>query len=224
MDNILLIALVYLVGISLLLVLNELNYRYWKLQAEYSRKIAHVLATLATLPFPWLGDIHWFLLGLVTVFVIFMFVSSRTRFLNSIHDVSRKSYGSLFLPIAIYLTYLIYTISGDPLMYVLPMTVLSICDPAAAISGMSFQKGNVALSWPGRTSSKTLFGSGAFFIVSCLICFGYLNWLTDLPLGRVIVYSMLLSILSTLAELFSWRGSDNITIPLSVQVGLFLLL
>src|SRR5690606_17600616 len=111
-----------------------------------------------------------------------------------------------------------------PLMYVLPMTVLSICDPAAAISGMSFQTGDVVLSWPGRTASKTLFGSGAFFIVGGLICLGYLNWLTDLPLGRVSVYSVLLSILSTLAELFSWRGSDNLTIPLSVQVGLFLLL
>src|SRR5690606_23649251 len=139
MVNILLISLVYLVGISLLLVLNELNYRYWKLQAEYSRKIAHVLATLATLPFPWLGDIHWFLLGLVTVFVIFMFVSSRTRFLNSIHDVSRKSYGRLFLPIAIYLTYLIYTISWNPLLYLLPLNDIYILYLYSAFSMLQLQ-------------------------------------------------------------------------------------
>lgn len=224
MDNIVFISLAYLVGISLFLVLNEMNYRRWHLKAEYSRKIAHVMATLATLPFPWLGDIHWFLFGLTIFFLILMVVSKRAKKLNSIHDVSRKSYGSYFLPISIYLTYVVYTFSDAPIMYVLPMSVLAICDPVAALTGMTFKRHNVRLSWFGKTSSKTIFGSSAFFIVSFLICFGFLNWMTAQDIGQIILIAIALSILSTLAELLSWRGSDNLTIPLSIQLGLFLLI
>lgn len=223
MDQVLWISICYLVGISLLLVLNELNYRYWKFKGEYSRKIAHVLATLATLPFPFLFDSHWYVLALAFLFMLVLLVTRHIRQLNSIHDVSRLSYGSFLLPIGIYLAFLIYTLSGNPILYIIPISILAISDPMAAIVGMSIKKHNVPLSWPGRSSNKTLFGSLAFYISSTILCAVILIYF-GIDINHVLLVSPIIGFLGTLAELFSWRGSDNLSIPLFVQLGLLLFL
>ncbi|MBT6765982.1 MAG: phosphatidate cytidylyltransferase, partial [Prolixibacteraceae bacterium] len=54
MVNIIVLSLVYLVGISLLLVFNELNYRRLKVKGEFTRKFAHFTSTLAVVPFPYI--------------------------------------------------------------------------------------------------------------------------------------------------------------------------
>lgn len=223
MDRVLIISIGYLMGISLLLVLNELNYRIWKIKGEYSRKIAHVLATLATVPFPYLFDSHWYVFGLALLFMAVLLISQRIKQLNSIHDVSRVSYGSFLLPISIYLTFLIYTWSGNPILYTIPILVLAVSDPLAAIIGMGFRKNNVSLSLPGGHSNKTLFGSLAFYVSSTVLCFGMLMR-SGIDPNHVILVSPIIGFLGTLAELFSWRGSDNLSIPLSVQLGLILFL
>ena len=223
MDRVLIISLCYLVGISLLLVLNELNYRIWKFKGEYSRKVAHVLATLATIPFPYLFDSHWYVLGLAILFMFVLLISQRIKQLNSIHGITRLSYGSFLLPISIYLTFLIYTFSGDPVFYTIPISILAISDPVAAMVGMRFQKNNVSLAWPGRRSSKTLFGSLSFYVSSTLLC-AVLLIRSGLDINYVMLVSPVIGFVGTLAELFSWRGSDNLSIPLCVQLGLLWLL
>ncbi len=218
------ISLGYLAGISLLLVLNEANYRWFKIKGEYSRKIAHVLATLATLPFPYVFSSHWYVLGLAVLFFGVLWFSQRIQQLDSIHDITRDSYGSFLLPLAIYVTFLIYTFSGDPVMYILPITILAICDPVAAIAGMSMKKHNRILSLPGIPSKKTVAGSMAFFLSSGLISVVFLSWGQEGAIIKVVSVSVIIAFVGTLAELFSWRGSDNLTIPLCVQLVLWLLI
>ncbi len=223
MDQVLRISIYYLIGISILLILNELSYRKWKYKGEYSRKTAHVLATLATAPFPFIFDNHWYILGLALLFGIVLWGSRRIKQLDSIHDVSRPSYGSFLLPAGIYLSFLIYSFSGNPVIYLIPIIVLALCDPLAAIVGMYFRENNVTLSLPGRNGNKTLFGSLAFYVSSTIIC-GLILHLSGLNLNQVVLISPLVGFLGTLGELFSWRGSDNLSIPLSVQIGLLMLL
>src|SRR5690606_29393355 len=109
MNNITWIVVAYLVGLSIFLVINEILYRYLGRKGEYSRKFAHVASTMATLPFPYLFDSHWVILGLALLFSTVLFATQKFRQLDSIHGVSRISYGSYLLPIAIYLTFLIYS-------------------------------------------------------------------------------------------------------------------
>ncbi|MBY5957368.1 hypothetical protein KUV50_04415 [Membranicola marinus] len=224
MDNVLLISLGYLFGISLLLIFNEVNYRWFKIKGEYSRKIAHVLATLATLPFPFLFSSHWYVFFLAALFFVVLWSSQRIRQLNSIHDIARNSYGSYLLPLAIYFTFLGYTFSGDPVMYILPITILAICDPVAALAGMSVKKYNRTLSLPGIPTKKTVVGSFAFLCASAILSLIILNWWSEWTLNKMVLMSINIAIVSTLAELLSWRGSDNLTIPLSVQLTVWILI
>lgn len=224
MNSVLMVSLGYLAGISLLLVVNEANYRWFKIKTEYSRKMAHVIATLATLPFPYLFSSHWYVLGLAFLFFVVLWFTQRSKHLNSIHNISRRSIGSYLLPAAIYSTFLIYSFTGDPLMYILPITILAICDPVAAIFGMSFKKNNRSLSLPGLPSKKTVAGSMAFFLSSGLISVILLSWGQEGSFFKVGYVSVIIAFVGTLAELFSWRGSDNLTIPLSVQLVLWMMI
>lgn len=224
MNSVVMISLGYFAGISLLLLLNEVNYQWFKVKGEYSRKVAHVIATLATLPFPYLFSSHWYVLGLALLFFAVLWFTQGSKHLNSIHDINRPSIGSYLLPVAIYCTFLIYTYIGDPVMYILPITILAICDPVAAISGMSMKKHNRSLSLPGIPSKKTVAGSMAFFLSSGLISVVLLSWGQEGSIIKVVYVSVIIAFVGTLAELFSWRGSDNLTIPLSIQLVLWLLI
>lgn len=217
MSNVIIISLAYLAGISLLLLLNEVNYHWFRIKGEYTRKMAHVAATLATLPFPYLFSSHWYVLALALLFFGVLWLTQKSQHLNSIHDIRRRSYGSYILPVAIYVTFLIYTKTGNPIMYILPITILAICDPVAALAGMSVKKYNRKLTLPGQNSQKTLVGSLAFFVSSAVLSAIVLFW--NQLYEPFIIYRMVIAVAiwSTLAELFSWRGSDNMTIPLSVQ-------
>src|SRR5690606_2649605 len=146
-------------------------------------------ATLATLPFPYLFESHWVVLGLAILFALVLFVSQRIRQLDSIHDVSRPSFGSFLLPISIYLTFLIYTFSGYPLLYVLPISVLAVCDPVAAIVGMSFSRKNIRWSLPGHSTDKTVLGSLGFFVSCFLICILLIGPSQDIGYSRLIFLS-----------------------------------
>lgn len=223
-NNVLLVTLAYLVGISLLLVLNEANYRWLKMKGEYSRKMAHVLATLATVPFPYLFTSHWYVFGLAFLFFGVLYFSQRYKQLNSIHEIGRRSIGSYLLPASIYLTFLIYTFTGNPVIYIIPITILAVCDPVAALVGMSVKTRNVKLTVPWQRSDKTLVGSLAFYVSSMLISIGLLNWFGEGDILSIIRSSLVIALIGTLAELISFRGSDNLTIPLSVQLTLLWLI
>ncbi len=54
MGNIVVLSFVYLVGIGLLLIFNELVYRRLNPTGEITRKFAHFVSVLATVPFPYI--------------------------------------------------------------------------------------------------------------------------------------------------------------------------
>ena len=131
------LTFLYLIGVALLLVFNELAYRRLKLKGEVTRKFAHFSTALATLPFPYLFSSHWPVLALASIFAVGLFLTRYNKQLNSIHDIERKSMVSFLLPIAIYVIFFVSFKAGNKLMYILPMLILAICDPMAAIDRKS---------------------------------------------------------------------------------------
>jgi len=222
-DNITL-TLLYLIGIALLLVFNELAYRRLKLKGEITRKFAHFSTALATIPFPYIFLSHWHVLVLAVIFAVVLFLTRSKKQLNSIHDIERKSMGSFLLPIAVYVVFYISFEMGNKLIYILPMIILAVCDPIAAILGMSGWKGNGNISFFRWKSRKTYFGSAAFLVtcfVISVIALYYYRQSFDL---KTFWLALLIAIVGTLSELICWRGSDNLTIPVSVAIvlGFFL--
>ena len=137
MGNIVVLSVVYLVGIVLLLVFNELNYRRLNMKGEFTRKFAHFMATLAVVPFPYIFPSHWYILVLALLFFAVLFITQYSKQLKSIHDIERKSIGSYLLPLAIYVTFLISNLLDNKFIYILPMLILAVCDPMAVITSYS---------------------------------------------------------------------------------------
>ena len=222
MGNIVVLSFIYLVGIILLLAFNELNYRRLNVKGEITRKFAHFAATLATVPFPYIFPSHWYVLVLAFLFFAALFITQYSKQLKSIHDIDRKSIGSYLLPLSIYVTFLISESLGNKFIYILPMMILAICDPMAAILGINIKNYNGRIKLFGYKFNKTWLGSGAFFVTSLVISIIalYFHWEAfDL---KTFWLALAVAGASTLGELFSWRGSDNLTIPLSVVVILML--
>jgi len=224
MDNIIFIAIVYLVGISVLLAFNELNYRRLNVKGEITRKFAHFSATLATLPFPYIFSSHWYVFVLATLFFIVLAVTQKSRQLKSIHDISRKSMGSYLLPLSIYVTFLISNILENKFLFILPMLILAICDPMAAILGINIKKYNGRIKIGTWKFQKTWLGTAAFFVTGVIIAMIALYFHMEAFNFKTVWLSLLVAFVGMLAEFISWRGSDNLSIPLSVVVVLLLFL
>ncbi len=224
MANVIAVAFFYLAGISIFLIINELIYRRLNMEGEFIRKFAHLAATLATLPFPYIFPSHWYVLVLALVFGAFLFVTWRNRRLGSIHSIERKSWGSYLLPLSIYLTFMISDLTGNKFIYILPMLILGVCDPLAAILGMNIKKMNGQIKIFGKPILKTWVGSGAFFILSFVISLIALYLHLEVLDLKTFWLAMAVAIAGTLAELVSWRGADNLTVPLSVVLVLLLFL
>ncbi|HXC05937.1 MAG TPA: phosphatidate cytidylyltransferase, partial [Bacteroidia bacterium] len=130
------------------------------------------------------------------------------------HAIDRQSYGSFAYPVAVYVCFLAYQYSGNNLLFFyLPVLTLAICDPLAALCGRRWPRGPYRIG----QGHKSLMGSSMFFLSSTLLTLLFLARMSviagSLPmLGMAVTVSLT----ATLAEAFSGRGLDNVTIPLAV--------
>jgi dolichol kinase len=224
MINTIVLAFVYLLGIGILLIFNELNYRRLNVKGEITRKFAHFTATLATIPFPYIFTSHWYVMILAAIFFAVLFVTQYSKQLKSIHDIERKSIGSYLLPFSIYVTFLISCLLNNKFLYILPMLILAICDPMAAILGMSTKKNNGKIKLFGIKTGKTIIGSAAFLVTSFVISLIALYFHRAVFDLKTFLLALATAVTGTLAELVGWRGADNLSIPIGVVIILILFL
>ncbi len=218
------LTLVFLIAILLLLIFNEMVYRRLHPKGEITRKLAHFLATLSTVTFPFLFDHHLYVLVLAVIFFALLFLSRKTRHLKSIHDIERKSLGSYLLPLAIYLTFLVSHILGNPFLFILPILILAICDPVAGILGMNLMVYNHQIRIFKWKLNKTSTGSIAFFVSSFIISIIALYFYRMSFDPKTFWVALLVASAGTLTEMLSWKGTDNLFIPMSVLLVLLIFL
>lgn len=214
------LTVIYLVAISLLLVFNELVYRRLGLKGEITRKFAHFTATLSTITFPYLFNDHWYVFFLAFSFFILLFVSRNRTYLKSIHDIQRISIGSYLLPVAIYITFLVSHLLGNKFLFILPILVLAICDPVAGILGINLQHYNNKIKLFGHELQKTWLGSLSFFISCFVVSIIALYFNQEQITLRIFLMACTVAAVSTITEMLSWKGSDNLLIPMSVLLVL----
>jgi dolichol kinase len=224
MGNVVVLSFIYLIGISLLLVFNELNYRRLNVKGEITRKFAHFSSALATVPFPYIFPSHWYVLVLALLFAAVLFFTQNGKLLKSIHDITRKSIGSYLIPLSIYITFLISNLLENKFIYILPMLILAVCDPMAAILGINIKNYNGRIKILGKKLNKTWLGSGGFLVTSFVISIIALYFNRGVFDLKTFWLALAIAVVTTLAELFSWRGSDNLSIPLSAVLVLVLFL
>lgn len=218
------LTIIFLFAFISLLAFVELIYRRLKLDGEITRKFAHFAATLSTITFPYLFDDHWYILALAVIFFLLLFLSRNLRYLRSIHDIKRISAGSYLLPVAIYLTFLVSHLLNNQFLFILPMLVLAICDPIAGILGINLQQYNHKIRIFSWKLQKTWLGSLSFF-VSCFMISVVALYFHQMKIDLFTLWiAFVISLVSSIVELMSWKGTDNLFIPMSVLLVLVLML
>ncbi|MDF1569867.1 MAG: hypothetical protein P1P77_17755, partial [Spirochaetaceae bacterium] len=137
---------------------------------------------------------------------LFAFLSYRMKHLNVIHLSSLGSYGTLFYPVGMLTAFLV--LSDLPIDYFrVSVLLLSVSDTVTSF-GTFLRRGNPRLALPAE--EKSLWGSAGFAAATLLIS----QRLLPHPVGNDISYLAVLAVVAVNLEIFSFRGSDNLSIPL----------
>lgn len=201
----------------------EFLYHQKKVKAEITRKIVHIGTGLLTLLFPVFLSSHWQVLFLCGSFLIILLASLHFRLLPSINGISRVSHGSILFPVAVYACFLIYFYAHKGLVFFyMPILILSVCDPVAALTGKRFPFGKYRING----GNKTMAGSLAFFVTSALVsilCL-YFHQSGHFSIAYMLPSIFLIACTTTAVEAVSTNGTDNITIPAVAALNLTLIL
>lgn len=200
------------------------------LAPELSRKIIHVALGLYCLAFPWLFSSAWEVTATCTL-AIGVFVLARGRMREKIgsglHSVARVSHGEVLFAISVALLfwlqkghYISVLDKGQPplgpVLYILPLAMLTLCDAASALVGASY----------GRKTFRVEDGTKSWEGVAVFVATGWLASMivyllfTDVGRAEVVLLGFITAVFGAYLEAASWRGLDNLFIPL----GLYFLL
>ena len=192
------IAVLILVGIS------EVVLQRGILTANTSRILVHcTVGTACSLsPFLFISNTPPILLGLF--FTMLTTASLKLKIFKGIHAQERVSYGTVYFPLA----YLIMVIFFWDFTHYLVIS-LSIL---ATIVGQSASRPLRTRIWEDK---KSVQGSAAMFFCSGIIVYGW-SWILPSEVTNIdsIYFVLITAGMSTVAEMISFRGSDNLSIPL----------
>lgn len=185
---------------------------------EIVRKLLHVTMGSVTITFPWVFHETWpvWLLALVSACTLGA-IKYQPRLKESVGSVvcavERRTYGEICFPLAVAILFSVA--HTQPLLYCVPMAILSIADASSALVGMFYGKHKYSTS----EGNKTAEGSLTFFAIASLATLVPLLAM-GVGIERAALISLLLGCLVTLFEAIAWQGLDNLFIPLSAYAML----
>ena len=180
---------------------------------EWVRKLAHVGTGLITLGLPWLFPSAWpvLLLAVLSISAIIArkSFSSVGQHLSQVLDgVARSSGGELYFPLSVAVVFVLSR--GDPLLFSIPVLILTFADAAAALAGVRYGQ----LRYHAGEGEKSAEGSIAFFTVAFLSTHIPVLLFTQVGRAESLLIGLMLGLVAMLLEAIAWRGLDNLFIPL----------
>ena len=179
-------------------------------QRELSRKIVHI-GTGAVVPLAWFFESPFVVaLPVAAVITVVTTINHQWRFIPAVEDVDRNSYGTIAYGIAITtLLLLFWPTRADAVSA--GVLVMALGDGLAGLIGR-----NVASpKWVLFGQTKSSVGTMTMAVVSGLVLIGLARWSgADLSLPAALG----MVAMATGLEQLSWRGLDNLSVPLSVGV------
>ncbi|NBB25660.1 hypothetical protein GVM20_11030 [Porphyrobacter sp. SLTP] len=184
--------------------------------AEVSRKTIHVAIGLYAMALPLLFDTRLPVVVLLLIALALMgwlrLPQVRTSGLGkAIHAVERRSLGDIWLALAIGFVFL--QSEGEYIFYALPLAIITLSDTAAALTGSAYGRSRFAV----EDGVKSWEGVVAFFMVSVIVAMAMLLLLTDAPRLNVVVLAFAIAAFGAIVEAVSWRGLDNLFVPICLQ-------
>lgn len=197
-----------------ILGLAELWRRRRRVEAEWTRKLVHVLTGLSAAAFPWILPSAVAVALLCGAFAALLAFTRSRGLLASVNGVERRSVGGACYSLAVLLVFLLA--HEQRAVYVASILVLAVSDALAALVGKAWG------SHPYRAFGdvKSLEGSAAF-LASAFPCVLF-PLLALTPLGGLECVWTALSVatLATCLEATAPCGSDNLLVPVGSCLAL----
>ena len=203
-------AIIFLAIFLLLVGVSHLLFLFFRVSSENSRKLLHVTGGILALCSPSFFKSHWLVLILCSLAFLLLFYTYIKHLLPAIHQTKRKSVGSVIFPIPIYICFVVAQQMDNQLLFYVPISLLTISDSVAEWSGKRWGIYSLKL----MNNQKTLAGCICFAVSSILIVMAW-GIAFQLPTSQIVLMSITTCIISTIAELVSTKGLDNLTVPLS---------
>lgn len=134
------------------------------------------------------------------------FINYQSKLFPTIEDVDRKSYGTLFYCLSLFILIYLYW-NKDPTSLFAGFFIMTFGDGFAGLIGKNFQ----SKSWFFFNQKKSLFGTMTMFITSLIVIFG-LSYFQKYSLN---INIFVIAFISTFIEQFSIFGLDNFFVPIS---------
>ena len=141
--------------------------------------------------------------GLVSLLT---FINYQSKLFPTIEDVDRKSYGTLFYCLSLFILIYLYW-NKDPTSLIAGFFIMTFGDGFAGLIGKNFQ----SKSWFFLNQKKSFFGTITMFITSLIVIFG-LSYFQKYSLS---INMITIAFISTVIEQFSIFGIDNLIVPIS---------
>ena len=214
--NLLLIAGSISAMLGLLASVKWLGARYG-LSVELQRKCVHVGTGLYALTLPLTFSERWPALLLISLSLVVLLGLRLRRFAgdgisSAVHGVARKSYGELFLALSV--GFLFFASQGQPVLYVLPILVLTLSDAAAALTGTRYGRRHFQVV----AGTKTWEGVTMFFLVTWILALVLLLLMTEMDRSKIVLFSVMIAAFGALVEADSWSGFDNLFVPIGIHL------
>ncbi|MGF1624406.1 MAG: diacylglycerol/polyprenol kinase family protein [Alphaproteobacteria bacterium] len=184
--------------------------------AESQRKFVHLGLGLYCLSFPWVFSAPWqvaLLCAMTLAILVALRLSSQPKdgLGQALFAVGRDSYGDLLFALAIGIVF--FRAGAEPVLYVLPVAILTLSDAAAALVGSSYGRRRFCV----EAGQKSWEGVALFFLTGWIIAMAALLLLSDVPRPNVILLGLFVAAFGALVEAGSWRGLDNLFVPVALQ-------
>ena len=193
------------------------------MQPENSRQLVHVIVGLFIFlcRFIFLEPLYPIITGLV--FIVVNLVTLRGGRFQSMHATNRISYGTVYFPVAFVILALLFW-HRDPVALQIGILLLAFADPIAASIGTRCGRTQFILWQDPKSPVGTVAMFAASFILPLIGLLVLVPLIGETPLTLPVLLLALIPMaaLATLAEAQSFRGSDNLSVPLSAALFIFL--
>jgi uncharacterized protein (TIGR00297 family) len=212
----LMLLLAALIG---LIIIAEFLRRKFHGTEEFTRKFVHMLTGIVVAATPSFLSSRWPVIFVALGFAAVNYISIRKGWLKSMHDLHRRTYGTVYYPLAFVILALLLW-ESQTLILITAMLLLAISDAAAALVGENLRNPAIYYTGPDK---KSLQGSLAMFLCSLLIVAAALLF-KGLTWPVVLWFATIVALFATACEAVSYQGSDNLTVPLGAALVMHYLL
>ena len=148
-------------------------------------------------------------LTFTAIIAILIFLNYSYKFFPSIEDVDRKSFGTLFYCISLFILIFFFW-EKDPYALMAGFFIMTFGDGLAGLIGKNLKSKN----WIFLKQKKSLFGTATMFLTSLLVVCS----LAYIQKYNFNINLLMIAFIATTLEQFSVIGIDNLLVPIASAI------